>query len=335
MKSRETEAHSNGQVLDDEVLEDKAFSKVLEDGASYSKTADVRNQDRAVATRIAGAIARAHGDRGLVEKGGTVDLTYRGAAGQSFGAFSIPGLLLKLEGQANDYVGKSMCGGTICIRPSGDFKEDTHRNVILGNTCAYGATGGNLFAAGRAGERLAVRNSGCRVVVEGTGDHCCEYMTAGRVVVLGGVGRNLGAGMTGGIAYIMDDSADIDKRINTDVRIQKLQTQAAIDELKELIKDYQESTGSLLAKEVLEDFDSYLPKFWQVIPPAEDNTILTHADASAVPELATASTTTEKKTSRAPAVAMSADPPTTSFKFTIEDSGKAGPLDRNYWGKNL
>lgn len=262
MKRREAEAHTNGAVLDDDVLEDKAFKKVIDDCASYSKTLDVRNQDRAVATRIAGAIARAHGDRGLVEKGGSVDLTYRGAAGQSFGAFCIPGLNLSLEGQANDYVGKSMCGGTICIKPSGVFKEDTNRNVILGNTCAYGATGGNLFAAGRAGERLAVRNSGCHIVVEGTGDHCCEYMTGGRVVVLGGVGRNLGAGMTGGIAYIMDDSEDIDKRINGDVRIQKVLTGAAIDELKGLIKDYEEVTGSQLAKEVLANFDDYLPKFW-------------------------------------------------------------------------
>lgn len=239
----------------------------------------ITNQDRAVGTRIAGNLARKHGDRGFSEKGGTLNLSYRGTAGQSFGAYLIHGMNLTLFGQSNDYVAKSMTGGRIVIRPDKEFSGAASENVIIGNTCLYGANGGQCFASGTAGERLAVRNSGAEVVVEGSGDHCCEYMTGGRVVVLGGVGRNLGAGMTGGIAYIMDDSADIDKRINKDVRIQKLQTQAAIDELKELIMDYQESTGSLLAKEVLEDFDSYLPKFWQVIPPAEDNTILTHADA--------------------------------------------------------
>ena len=149
-------------------------------------------------------------------------MNYEGAAGQSFGAFCIEGIDLNLYGQANDYVGKSMNGGTITIKPSDSFTEESHRNVILGNTCVYGGTGGNMFAAGRAGERLAVRNSGCRIVVEGTGDHCCEYMTGGRVVVLGGVGRNLGAGMTGGMAYIMDDRADIEKMINNDVRIQRV-----------------------------------------------------------------------------------------------------------------
>lgn len=142
---------------------------------------------------------------------------------------------MNLYGQANDYVGKSMNGGTITIKPSDSFTEESHRNVILGNTCVYGGTGGNMFAAGRAGERLAVRNSGCRIVVEGTGDHCCEYMTGGRVVVLGGVGRNLGAGMTGGMAYIMDDRADIEKMINNDVRIQRVQTDDAKAELKQLI----------------------------------------------------------------------------------------------------
>lgn len=185
---------------------------------------------------------------------------------------------MNLIGQANDYVGKSMNGGSIVIKPSETFSEDSNRNVILGNTCVYGGTGGNLFAAGRAGERLAVRNSGCRVVVEGTGDHCCEYMTGGRVVVLGGVGRNVGAGMTGGIAYIMDDREDIQKMINKDVRIQRVLTDSAKAELKELITDFHKATGSKQAETVLNDFDAHVAKFWQVIPPAEDNTPLTHVD---------------------------------------------------------
>lgn len=140
-----------------------------------------------------------------------------------------------------------MNGGTIIIKPSADFTEESNHNVILGNTCLYGANGGNLYAAGRAGERLAVRNSGCRVVVEGSGDHCCEYMTDGRVVVLGGIGRNCGAGMTGGIAYIMDEREDIHKNINGDVRIQRVQTDPAKDELVKIIKDFQEATGSAWA----------------------------------------------------------------------------------------
>lgn len=222
-------------MLDDVVVNDPDFKNALNDYTSYMKDLVVNNEDRAVGTRIAGTIARVHGDKGLAEKGVAIDLQYKGSAGQSFGAFCIPGLNISLEGQANDYVGKSMCGGTIAIRPSYDFEGDSNQNVIIGNTCIYGANGGQMFASGRAGERLAVRNSGCKVVVEGAGDHCCEYMTDGRVVVLGGVGRNCGAGMTGGLAYIMDTGADFAQRVNSDVRIQRVATPAAEAELKELI----------------------------------------------------------------------------------------------------
>lgn len=314
MENRETEAHSNGRVLDDDVLEDEQFQIALKDAQTFETTSHVQNRDRAVGTRIAGKLAREYGDTGFTPKGGKIMLNYEGAAGQSFGAFCIDGIDMNLIGQANDYVGKSMNGGTISIKPSSTFNEKSNCNVIIGNTCVYGGTGGNLFAAGRAGERLAVRNSGCRVVVEGTGDHCCEYMTGGRVVVLGGVGRNLGAGMTGGIAYIMDDSEDVQKRINGDVRIQRVQTDAAKEELKQLISDFQKSTGSDLAFKVLDNFDYHLSKFWQVIPPAEDNTNLTHADIVSEidmesPVVAEKSETITGSTSprgKVPAVTMSA-----------------------------
>lgn len=246
----------------------------------------------------------------MAEAGATVELAYKGSAGQSFGAFCIPGLQLNLEGQANDYVGKSMCGGTISIRPDSDFTGESNSNVIIGNTCVYGANGGQMFASGRAGERLAVRNSGCHVVVEGSGDHCCEYMTDGRVVVLGGVGRNCGAGMTGGLAYIMDNGPDIEKRINSDVRIQRIQTQAASDELKQLIAAFTESTGSRLGQMILDNFESYIPQFWQVIPPSEDNSVYTHDIPESVAEPVGSMAGSRPASAKKPraSVAMQAEP---------------------------
>lgn len=163
-----------------------------------------------------------------------------------------------------------MCGGTIAIKPNDDFQGESNRNVIIGNTCVYGANGGKLFASGRAGERLAVRNSGCKVVVEGAGDHCCEYMTDGRVVVLGGVGRNLGAGMTGGLAYIMDESPDFDKRVSKDVNFYRITSEEAQAELYALIQWHAFITDSEIARKIIRDFDKYLPKFWQIVPPSEE-----------------------------------------------------------------
>lgn len=136
----------------------------------------------------------------------------------------IPAMNVTLKGQANDYVGKSMCGGQLVVKPDEAFKADTQRNTIIGNTCFYGATGGNAFIVGRAGERLAVRNSGANIMTEGAGDHCCEYMTGGRVVVLGRVGRNLGAGMTGGLSYIYDYDKNFEDKVNKDVRVQRIET---------------------------------------------------------------------------------------------------------------
>jgi glutamate synthase (ferredoxin) len=156
----------------------------------------------------------------------------------------IPGMNITLIGQSNDYVGKSMCGGNLVIMKNEDFKAKSDKNTIIGNTCFYGATGGNVHISGRAGERLAVRNSGAKIVVEGAGDHCCEYMTGGRVVVLGKVGRNIGAGMTGGLAYVYDYTSNFEEKINSNVRIQRLITDPAKDEVKQMLQSHFEKTGS-------------------------------------------------------------------------------------------
>jgi glutamate synthase (ferredoxin) (EC 1.4.7.1) len=177
-----------------------------------------------------------YGDTGFAQQGGQLDLRFVGSAGQSFGAFTLAGMRLTLTGEANDYVGKSMCGGEIVILAPPEAPRDPAENVILGNTCLYGATGGSLFANGQAGERFAVRNSGAQAVIEGSGDHCCEYMTGGVVVVLGRVGRNLGAGMTGGLAYVLDEEGNFPAKVNGEiVRIQRVQTAAAEAQLKSLI----------------------------------------------------------------------------------------------------
>jgi glutamate synthase (NADPH/NADH) large chain len=172
-------------------------------GEPSSCKVQLTNADRAFGARLAGEIARKYGGAGL--RDATVVVEATGTAGQSFGAFAASGMLLVLEGDANDYVGKSLSGGVLAVRPPARASFKAHENVIVGNTCLYGATSGKAFFAGRAGERFAVRNSGAIAVVEGVGDHGCEYMTGGTVVVLGPTGRNFAAGMSGGIAYMLDD----------------------------------------------------------------------------------------------------------------------------------
>ncbi|GFH12496.1 glutamate synthetase, partial [Haematococcus lacustris] len=220
-----------------------------------SRSFDIINTDRAALGRVSGAIARRHGDKGFR---GSVDLTLTGSGGQSFGCFAIQGLNVKLVGEANDYVGKGMGGGDIAITPPSNSCFDREAASVVGNTCLYGATGGRLFVNGRAGERFAVRNSMAEAVVEGTGDHCCEYMTGGTVVSLGPVGRNVAAGMTGGLGYFLDEAGDFCDKVNTEiVAIQRLHV---------------EKTGSSKGRAVLEAWDQYLPMFWQLVPPAEKNT---------------------------------------------------------------
>ena len=259
------EVHSNGAVLDDDILADSEIKQAIEQQGTVSKTYRIVNTDRSVGARIAGVIAQKYGNDGFE---GEIKLNFQGAAGQSFGAFNLPGVNLHLEGEANDYVGKGIYGGEIVIVPPQNANYQPEDNAIIGNTCLYGATGGVLYVNGRAGERFAVRNSTAKAVIEGAGDHLCEYMTGGVIVVLGSVGRNVGAGMTGGLAYILDPS--LPEKLNPEiVKIQRVGTAAGAEQLKSLIEAHVERTNSPKGKLILANWDSYLGQFWQVVPPSE------------------------------------------------------------------
>ena len=259
------EVHSNGAVLDDDILADSEIKQAIEQQGTVSKTYRIVNTDRSVGARIAGVIAQKYGNDGFE---GEIKLNFQGAAGQSFGAFNLPGVNLHLEGEANDYVGKGIYGGEIVIVPPQNANYQPEDNAIIGNTCLYGATGGVLYVNGRAGERFAVRNSTAKAVIEGAGDHLCEYMTGGVIVVLGSVGRNVGAGMTGGLAYILDPS--LPEKLNPEiVKIQRVATAAGAEQLKSLIEAHVERTNSPKGKLILANWDSYLGQFWQVVPPSE------------------------------------------------------------------
>nr|WP_017300618.1 glutamate synthase large subunit [Nodosilinea nodulosa] len=262
--------HSNGSVLDDEILADVDIQKAIQTQGSATKTYSVVNTDRTIGARVAGAIAEKYGNAGFE---GQLNLTFEGSAGQSFGAFNLPGMTLTLVGESNDYVGKGMHGGEIVVKPPAGVTYDPSTNVIVGNTCLYGATGGTLYALGTAGERFAVRNSKGQAVIEGAGDHCCEYMTGGVVVVLGPVGRNVGAGMTGGLGYFLDEDGNFPVRVNPEiVKVQRVLTAAGEAQLKALIEAHLARTGSPKAKKMLANWSEYLPRFWQVVPPSEADT---------------------------------------------------------------
>lgn len=225
----------------------------------------IHNYDRSIGASLAGEVARRHGNAGL--PGVSITCTFQGTAGQSFGAFCLPGMRLILIGEANDYVGKSMTGGQIIIAPPPDAPIATHENTILGNTVLYGATGGQLFAAGRAGERFSVRNSGALAVVEGLGDHGCEYMTAGMVVVLGETGRNFGAGMSAGVAYVLDVSGKFALRCNTElVDFQRIDDDDELEALRTVIEMHCKRTHSHHAADILENWESMQSLFWRVAP---------------------------------------------------------------------
>jgi glutamate synthase domain-containing protein 3 len=224
----------------------------------------IKNTDRAVGSSLAGKIARQHGDLGLPDE--SFDLTFYGSAGQSFGAFAMRGMKITLFGEANDYIAKGMSGGVIAIRPSDRARFNWSENVIAGNTVMYGATGGSLFVAGRAGERFCVRNSGGTAVVEGVGDHGCEYMTAGTVVVLGDTGGNFAAGMTGGTAYVLDIDRRFEAVCNPElVNLEPLSDEEDMITLHALVTKHHQLTDSPRAREVLLRWESYVPRFWKVI----------------------------------------------------------------------
>jgi glutamate synthase (NADPH) large chain len=230
----------------------------------------VHNFNRSIGARISGEIARRWGNVGM--SAAPLEVGLSGSAGQSFGVWNVGGLHLNLEGEANDYVGKGMAGGKIVLRPYADSNFVARDTVIMGNTCLYGATGGELYAAGRAGERFAVRNSGALAVVEGTGDHCCEYMTGGVVCVLGTTGVNFGAGFTGGFAYVLDMERDFVDRYNHDLidihRISPEGMGTHVQHLRGLIEQHVDATGSEWGAQLLNDFRTYIGRFWVVKPKA-------------------------------------------------------------------
>jgi glutamate synthase (ferredoxin) len=264
---RRTEARNDrpGLVsLDAEILTELA--PYLESGLPFSGNYPIYNHHLAVGGRVAGSIVERHGDAGLPP--GSVRLRFTGSAGQSFGAFTCHGMHLELEGEANDYVGKGLSGGELIIRPfrRAAYADVSHLHLIIGNTVLYGATGGKLFAAGQAGDRFAVRNSGAIAVIEGAGNHCCEYMTAGIVVVLGRAGRNFGAGMSNGVAYVLDEAGTLENRVNHDmVELTGLDEQD-VELLRRLIREHEEKTASARARTILVQWEEFLPRFRKVAP---------------------------------------------------------------------
>ncbi len=254
-------------------LEDRPLDgRILQDVKSTLQTQKpitldykVRNTNRCIGTQLSGEIAYRVGNQGLPE--GTINLNLRGSAGQSFGVFLVQGVHLHLSGEANDYVGKGMCGGEIILVPDAEASFDPSENIICGNTCLYGATGGKLFVYGMAGERFAVRNSGATAVVEGVGDHGCEYMTNGTIVVLGPTGKNFGAGMSGGSAYVLDPADNFESLYNDDmVELHRIETSEDEALIRGLVQEHLDKTSSNRAKKILNNWDHFKPKFWKIAP---------------------------------------------------------------------
>ena len=255
--------HEIDTVLDRRILAD-ALSAI--DGQTPIELEyPIRNTDRSAGTMLSGAVCKQYGHAGLPDE--TIRVTFRGSAGQSFGAFLAHGIHFKLEGEANDYLGKGLSGGVISVYPDRQSNFAPEQNIIAGNTLLYGAISGEVYINGQAGERFAVRNSGAIAVVEGAGDHCCEYMTGGRVLVLGETGRNFAAGMSGGIAYVWNKKGDFDYFCNMEmVELSLLEHKSSVKEVKELLRKHYEHTGSPLAKDMLEHWEQYADQFIQVTP---------------------------------------------------------------------
>lgn len=245
-------------VFDKRIISDVGAS--LDSGKRVDLQYSIRNVDRSVGTMLSGELIR----RGCALKDDTVNVRFNGSAGQSFGAFLCKGITFSIDGQCNDYVGKGLSGGKIAVYRSSDAGLSC--NVIAGNTLLYGATAGELYVAGAVGERFCVRNSGAIAVAEGVGDHCCEYMTGGRVVVLGGCGRNFAAGMSAGIAYVLNDSGDFDRHCNMDMVELELLSVRDKDELRTILENHVRYTGSRKAKELLDNWSENCSRFLKVMP---------------------------------------------------------------------
>lgn len=257
------QTHKIEDILDHKLIE--KCKPALERQEKVEFVMDINNTDRTTGAMLAGEVAKKYGGEGLPDE--TIDVTFKGSAGQSFGAFLTKGMTFRLEGDANDYMGKGLSGGRIIVVPPKGTVIKPEENIIVGNTLLYGATSGEVFISGRAGERFCVRNSGATAVIEGAGDHCCEYMTGGRVVILGSVGRNFAAGMSGGLAYVLNEDNNFDYFCNMEmVELSLIEDLADERELKGLIKRHLEYTGSPRAKEILDNWDSYVDKFIKVLP---------------------------------------------------------------------
>jgi glutamate synthase (NADPH) large chain len=266
--------HGLERALDQELI--ALCAPALESGEPVRAQLTVRNINRTVGTMLGSEVTRKYGGDGLPD--GTIDLTFIGSAGQSFGAFVPRGITLRLEGDGNDYVGKGLSGGRIVVRPHRSATFLPHEQIIAGNVVGYGATSGEIFISGRVGERFCVRNSGATAVVEGVGDHACEYMTGGTAVILGTTGRNLGAGMSGGVAYVLDIQVN---RVNPEMIDLDPLTDADISELHGIIARHEEETGSLIAAELLTDWTDSVQRFTKVMPKDFKRVILLREQAIA------------------------------------------------------
>ena len=246
------------------LLKDEGVQKAISGNGKAKLCIDVCNTDRAFAALLGAEITR-HNPEGL--KDDSIVIECHGAGGQSFGAFIPKGLTLKLIGDSNDYLGKGLSGGRIAVYAPNEASYDAEENIIIGNVALYGATGGEAYIAGMAGERFCVRNSGATAVVEGVGEHGCEYMTGGRAVILGPTGKNFAAGMSGGIAYVLDEDNHLYRNLNKDmVLMEQIDSKSEKQELKEILTRHVHYTGSRKAKRILDDYDGYLPHFKKIIP---------------------------------------------------------------------
>ncbi|MGC2047003.1 MAG: glutamate synthase subunit alpha, partial [Gallionella sp.] len=282
---QQTQDHALEKALDNKLI--AAAQNALNNKQSVVIDSDICNVNRTVGTMLSHEVAKRYGQAGLPDN--TITVKLKGTAGQSFGAFLTHGVSFELHGEGNDYVGKGLCGGRIAIMPPADSRLVTHENIIVGNTVLYGATSGECYFSGVAGERFAVRNSGAIAVVEGLGDHGCEYMTGGMVIVLGQTGRNFAAGMSGGVAYVLDEDGTFEKRCNLSmVALEPVPSEAEASETGEVethgrvhfnhldqadelalrgqIEKHLRYTHSPRAKLILDNWPKYLPKFTKVMP---------------------------------------------------------------------
>jgi glutamate synthase (NADPH/NADH) large chain len=259
----EVQDHGLQKSLDNELIE--KCLPALENGEKVAFQHPILNTNRTVGGMLSGEVARRYGNEGLPD--GTVRIDFQGVAGQSFGAWLTRGLTFTLEGTTNDYVGKGLSGGRLAVFPYRFAGYSASRNVVVGNVALYGATAGEAYFRGFAGERFAVRNSGARAVVEGVGDHGCEYMTGGVVVVLGETGRNFAAGMSGGVAFVLDAAGRFDVLCNKDmVGLEPVEGEEDTELLRGMVERHLEWTGSEQARRMLEDWDVMLPRFVKVMP---------------------------------------------------------------------